>query len=84
VSGLQAGATEGHDVVSEKPAAGLIAAAVVAPLAVLCCRGPAVLGSVLGGVAGWLGGLGLAAAAGAGIAAGVAAYALFRWRRARS
>lgn len=69
---------------SEKPAAGLIAAAVAAPLVVLCCLGPAVFGSLLGGIAGWLGGLGAAAAAGAGVVAGVAAYGLFRWWRARS
>ena len=68
---------------SEKSGAGLAVAAVVVPLVALCCLGPAVLGSVLGGIVGWLGGLGPDAAAGAGIATGLAAYGLFRWRRGR-
>ena len=68
---------------SEKPIAGVVAAGAVASLVALCCLGPTVLGSVIGGIVGWLSGLGPGAAAGAGIATGLAAYGLFRWRRAR-
>jgi len=68
---------------SDKPIAGLVIAAVMAPLALFCCLGPVVLGSVLGGIISWLGGLNLAAGAGAALAAGLLAYGFLRWRKAR-
>ncbi len=68
---------------NEKPVAGLVTTAVVAPLVAVCCLGPAAFGSILGGVAGWLGGLNAAAVAGPALAAGLVAYGFFRWRGAR-
>ena len=67
----------------DNPFAGLVAAVLVVPLVVLCCLGPALLGSLLGGMAGWLGGLNVVEMAGAAVAAGLVAYGLLRWRRAR-
>lgn len=39
---------------SDEPLAGLMTAAVVAPLVILCCAGPAVVGSLIAGAAAWL------------------------------
>lgn len=68
---------------SDKPFVGLVIAAVVAPVALLCCLGPVVLGSILGGIVGWFGGLNLLAAGGVATAIGLLAYGFLRWRRAR-
>jgi hypothetical protein len=68
---------------SDKPIAGLVIAAMVAPVALLCCLGPVVLGSILGGIVGWLGGLNLIAAAGAALAIGLLICGFLRWRKAR-
>ncbi|HUZ73775.1 MAG TPA: hypothetical protein VMU87_12385 [Stellaceae bacterium] len=65
----------------EKPVAGIVTAAAVVPLVLLCCLGPVVVGSVIGGVAGWLGGLGPAEIAGAAVALAAITYGLLRWRR---
>lgn len=67
----------------EKPVAGLVTAAVAVPLVALCCLGPAVLGSILGGMVGWFGGLNAVEVAAAALAAGALAYGFLRWRRAR-
>ncbi len=56
---------------SEKTYAGFVTAALIAPLVALCCFGPVLLGSLLGGVAGQLGGLNLLEVAGATAAAGM-------------
>ena len=75
---------EWYDIVmSDKAIAGLVTAAVVAPVALLCCLGPVVLGSIFGGIVGWIGGLNLVAAAGMALAIGLFAYGFLRWRKAR-
>lgn len=68
----------------EKPVAGLVTAAVAVPLVALCCLGPVVLGSVLGGIGAWLGGLNAAEIVGATFVAGILAYGLLRRVRARN
>lgn len=68
---------------NDKPVAGFATAAVVAPLVVLCCLGPVVLVSVLGGAVTWFAGWGLAEAAAGALAVGLVAYGILRWRRAR-
>ena len=42
---------------SDKPVAALVTAFAIAPFCVVCALGPAVVGSALGGVVGWFGGL---------------------------
>ncbi len=42
---------------SEKLMAGVVTAAIIAPLCSVCILGAVVLGSFLGGLAGWFGGL---------------------------
>ncbi|MEW6629514.1 MAG: hypothetical protein AB1440_01470 [Pseudomonadota bacterium] len=66
----------------EKPFAGLVTAIIIAPLAVLCCLGPLLIGSALGGVAGWLGGQRLGLTAVLALSAGAIGYAVMRRRRA--
>lgn len=68
---------------NEKSFAGLATAALVAPLVALCCVGPVVVGSLLGGLAGWLGGLNLFEVAGATAGTAIAVYAFIGWRRGR-
>jgi hypothetical protein len=68
---------------NDKPVAGLVTAAVIAPIVALCCLGPTVLASLVGGLVGWMGGLGSAEVAAAAIAAGFVAYGLRGWHRAR-
>jgi len=63
--------------------ASFVTALLVAPLVVVWCLGPAILGSALGVLVGWVGGLGSVEMIGAGFAAGFAVYGLLRWRRAR-
>src|SRR5262249_54954997 len=64
--------------------AGFVTALLVAPLVVVCCLGPAVLGSALGALVGWVGGLGPVEVIAAAFAAGLAIYGFLRLRRARS
>lgn len=66
---------------NDKGVAGLTTALLIAPLVVVCCLGPAVLGSALGALVGWLGGFGPAEVFGAALAGGLSVYGLFRWRR---
>lgn len=68
---------------NDKPVAGLVAAVAAVPVFLLCCLGPIFLGSVLGGLAGWAGGLGPAAILAAALAMAAAAYGLLRQRRRR-
>ena len=69
---------------SDNRVAGFVTALLVAPLVIVCCLGPAVLGSALGAAVGWLGGLGSIEVMGAAFAAGLVVYGLVRWRRARA
>ncbi|NKC23606.1 hypothetical protein HED50_24405 [Ochrobactrum oryzae] len=43
----------------DKPTAGIVTAIIIAPLVALCCLGPVVIGSAVGGVLGWFSGQGL-------------------------
>jgi len=69
--------------VSERPAAGFLTAALVAPLVLLCCLGPAGVVSLLGGFVAWLSGLNAAAVLGVTIAIGPLAYAILHARKTR-
>ena len=69
---------------NDKLIAGLVAAVMVAPICALCILGPVFMGSVVAGVWGWLGGLGLAATIGLAVTAGVLVYGLIRWRNAKA
>jgi hypothetical protein len=66
----------------EKRVAGLVTAIIIAPLVALCCLGPLLIGSALGGVAGWLSGQGLGLTAVLALSAGAVGYAVMHWRRA--
>lgn len=65
----------------EKLFAGLVAAAVIAPLCALCVLGPAVLISIFTGITAWLGGFDFVGTAVLGLVAGIAVYGIIRWRR---
>ena len=65
----------------EKLAVGLLAAAVVVPLCAMCVLGPAIVGSIFAGIAGWLGGFDPVAVAGLSVVAGIAVYAVMRRRK---
>ena len=69
---------------SEKPIAGLVTAAVVAPLCALCFLGPVVLASGVAGVWGWLSGLGPTVILGLVLSVAALVYGLFRWRKLRT
>lgn len=66
---------------NEKPVAGLLATVAVLPLLLLCCLGPVILGSILGGIAGWLSGLGFAGILSAALAIAAISYGILRWRQ---
>jgi hypothetical protein len=68
---------------NDKPRTGILTALAVAPIVALCCLGPVVLGSaVLGGIAGWLAGLGAFEIAGAAlVVAIVLLLGIFVYRR---
>lgn len=68
----------------EKPGVGLVTAIIIAPLVALCCLGPLVIGSALGGVVGWFSGQGLGLTAVLVFSTGAVGYAVTRWRRASS
>ena len=68
---------------SEKLVAGLVTAAVVAPLCAVCILGPAVLASIFAGITGWLGGFDPVVTTGLVLAAGIAVYGIVRRRRAQ-
>ncbi len=69
---------------SDKPIAGLVIAAVVAPLCVLCVLGPVILASGVAGAWGWLSGLGPVAVLGLVVLVAALAYGLLRRRKART
>jgi protein-S-isoprenylcysteine O-methyltransferase Ste14 len=70
--------------VSDKPIAGLVIAAVVAPLCVLCVLGPVILASGVAGAWGWLSGLGPAVILGLVLLVAALACGLLRWRKLRT
>jgi hypothetical protein len=72
-----------EDVMSDKPAAGLAAAALALPFVLLCCLGPAAVASLFAGFIAWLGGFGSVAVAGVTVAAGLLAYRLLRGKTVR-
>jgi len=61
----------------------LVAATVVAPLCALCIFGPIVLGSVIAGIAAWIGGFDFLVTTGLAIIVGAVLYGLVRWRRGK-
>lgn len=67
----------------EKLFAGVVAAAVVAPLCVACILGPAFLASIFAGIAGWLGGFDPVVTTGLVVVAGTATYGVVRRRGAQ-
>jgi hypothetical protein len=69
--------------VGEKLIAGLVAAAVVAPVCAVCILGPAVLASIFAGITGWLGGFDPVVTTGLVLVAGIAVYGIVRRRRAQ-
>ncbi len=69
---------------SDKPIAGLVIAAVVAPLCVLCVLGPVILASGVAGAWGWLSGLGPAVILVFVVLFAALAYGLLRRRKART
>ena len=68
----------------QKPRAGIATTAMVAPLLVLCCLGPVVVASIVGGILGWLGSLGPAKIIGAAVLLGAVAYGLCQSKSAMS
>ena len=67
----------------DKLVAGLVTAAVVAPVCALCVLGPAILTSMFAGIAGWLGGFDPVVTTGLVLVAGIAVYGIVRRRRAQ-
>ncbi len=68
---------------SDKPVAGLVAAVAIAPVAALCCLGPAVLGSAVAWVSGWFSGLGPVTTTALAIVVAVPVIVLLRRSKAR-
>ena len=63
--------------------AGLVTAAVVAPVCAVCILGPAFLGSAFGWALGWSSGLDPLATLATAVVAGLAVTGLVRWRRSK-
>jgi len=68
----------------EKIIAGLVTAAVAAPVCAVCILGPTFLGSAFGWVLGRVSGLGPIATLGAAILAGLVVYGLVRRRKSKA
>ncbi len=68
--------------ISEKLIAGLVTAAVIAPVCAVCVLGPAVLASIFAGIAGWLGGFDMIVTAGLVLVLGITVYGFIRRRGA--
>lgn len=68
---------------SDKFVAGIVTAAVIAPMCALCLVGPAVFASILAGIVGWFGGLGPVLTIGLVLVAGIVVYAKNHRRKAR-
>jgi hypothetical protein len=69
---------------SDKMLAGLVTAAVVAPICVVCLGGPAVMAAIGGWASGWFSGFGGAASAGLAIAAAAVAVGFIKRRNRRA
>ena len=69
---------------SDKSIAGLVAAAVAAPLCAICILGPGFIVSAATGVSGWFGGLDVTTSTALAVIAGFLVYGLSRWRTART
>ncbi len=67
----------------DKIVAGAVTAVVIAPMCAVCILGPAVVGSVLGGISGWIGGLSPVLTTGLAIATGILVVQIVRRRRTR-
>ncbi len=67
---------------SDKPVAGLVTAAAIAPLLAVCCLGPTVVAAAFAWVAGWFSGANAVTATGLAILAAIAAYGFVRRRKA--
>lgn len=67
----------------DKIVAGAVTAVVVAPICAFCILGPAVVGSLLGGISGWIGGLSPVLTTGLAIATGILVLGIVRRRRTR-
>jgi hypothetical protein len=69
---------------SEKLAVVIVSAAGILPICAVCILGPAAIGSLFAGAAGWLGGFGPLVTAALMIAAGVLVYRHILRRRTRA
>ena len=67
----------------DKIVAGAVTAVVIAPMCAVCILGPAVVGSVLGGISGWVGGLSPVLTTGLALATGILVLGIVRRRRTR-
>lgn len=65
---------------SDKLLAGIVTAAVIAPLCSVCVLGPAVIASVFSGVAAWFGGFDPVVTTALVLVAGLAVYGFIRKR----
>jgi len=66
---------------SDKPKAGLVTAVVIAPLVVLCCAGPPLIGPAVVAITAWIGGIGPVAMVLAGILSALLVGSFLRWRK---
>ena len=69
---------------SDKLVAGIITAAVISPICVVCILGPAAIGTLFAGAFGWIGGFGPLATIALMIAAGALLYNHFRRKRVQA
>ena len=67
----------------DKIVAGAVTTVVVAPICAFCILGPAFVGSLLGGISGWIGGLSPVLITGLAIATGILVLEIVRRRRTR-
>ena len=69
---------------SDKPIAGLVTAAAIAPLVAVCCLGPAAVVSAFAGIAGWFSGANAVTVTGLAILGAILAYGIVRRRRVKA
>ena len=69
---------------SDKVVAGLVTAAVVAPICAVCIGGPVFLASAAAGIGGWFSGLGAGASTGLAIIAAFVVVALVKRRKRKA
>ena len=68
---------------SDKPVAGVMTAIIITPILAICCLGPVIFASTLGGVFAWFSGLNAFAVLGLALVAGGVAVLFVKRRRAR-